>query len=668
MESRSKWAVIGLVVTLVAGFAVVPLVVVMATAALFVPTAVNRCQVAGVDANGVGVGGVGYTVMSYNIKHAHVTAADAGMEDHEDDFAWSKRGPVVVQYIKNVSPDLLGLQEAGRIRGTSTRQVKSIISGTSGYTWVYKDTADPIAFRTSAFTLVDKGRIRLNYRSESGATLDRIANWVKLRAADGTEVFFVNLHAQFGQLKAQAKARSVGWGRLVKALEKINPDNAEPIILAGDFNANSSETRAVYRDHRVKLGAAGFVDAATTGTTIAPVSRATSYNGWGDTIGGKWYYKAINRNSTGNHIDYVWTAGEARATTWQVYTGPAATWKTVKGDSVPFASFIPSDHWPVIATVAVGSAAVTDASALSANTGSSTTSVQVSGYSSSQLAIAGQIVAAGQSLGLDTWSITVGVMTGIGESSLRNLGYGDAVGPDSRGVFQQRSSGWGTLEERMDPHKAALSFFKALVKVAGYRSLAPTIAAHRTQRNADPNHYAKYWDDAVEIVAKITNDSSLVSAATGGTAADCDAGYSLGDLPAFSGDCPASGSAAENGLQPTALLLLRCVKAAFPQITSMGGRRSSSSSTCSFSDHCAGLAVDFMIPSWRTTEGNALGWQIAHWVQENAAELNVSYIIWDAKKWNPAAGDSWRAYTHPYGNSSPTLAHLDHVHVSVNSA
>ncbi|CEI31793.1 hypothetical protein [Propionibacterium freudenreichii] len=205
------------------------------------------------------------------------------------------------------------------------------------------------------------------------------------------------------------------------------------------------------------------------------------------------------------------------------------------------------------------------------------------------------------------------------------------------------------------------------MKVPSYRSLSPTIAAHRTQRNADPNHYQKFWDDAVQIVATLTSDSSLMAATGGGGQADCDSGFSLGELPGFNGDCPASGSAAENGLQPSAVQLLRCVKAAFPQITSMGGKRSSSSSTCSFSDHCAGLAVDFMIPRWRTTEGNALGWQIAHWVQAHAEELGVSYIIWDAEKWTPGSNADWRPYTHPYGNSSPTLAHLDHVHVSVTS-
>ncbi len=141
---------------------------------------------------------------------------------------------------------------------------------------------------------------------------------------------------------------------------------------------------------------------------------------------------------------------------------------------------------------------------------------------------------------------------------------------------------------------------------------------------------------------------------------DCIIG-DLSDLPGFDGDCPKSGSAAERGLRPTALHGLRCVKAAFPAIVSMGGRGGRPIGT---SDHPRGLAVDFMIPKWSSTSGNAFGWKVAKWVAAHAKQLRVKYIIWDVKKWNPRVNNSWRPYRHPLGNSSPTLAHRDHVHVS----
>lgn len=83
-----------------------------------------------------------------------------------------------------------------------------------------------------------------------------------------------------------------------------------------------------------------------------------------------------------------------------------------------------------------------------------------------------------------------------------------------------------------------------------------------------------------------------------------------------------------------------------------------------FSDHLTGQVTDFMIAGLVDTEGNARGWQPAKCAQAHAADLHVKYIIFDAKVWRAYAPErGWGTYTHPYGNSSPTLAHRDHVHV-----
>ncbi|MBA3019629.1 endonuclease/exonuclease/phosphatase family protein [Propionicimonas sp.] len=664
MTDERKWGgvvAVGLVVALLAAPAVVRLVSVAATAALMLPTAVDRCQGSSLGSGGLITSGEGVRVMSYNIHTAAMTAAAAGMGDHAADYLWSNRAPQVASMVSAADPDLVGLQEAGVDRVTHQHQMDALRSALPAYTWLFTDTTIPIGIRSSTFQVVEKGKVRLNRKGKDGATLNRWAVWAKLKGTDGSTLLLVNLHAQFMHTSAAARARSAGWDRLVAALAKVNPGNATAMVALGDFNARSDETRPIYRAHLEKLPAAGWVDATGSSTQYSEVSRVTSSNGWGDTIGGKWYYKAINRSGGGsNHIDYVWTAGNASSPAWQVYTGPSVSWQRVGDRSVPFADVMPSDHWPIVAQIVLGSApSLSSASPFSLevpNAGSA----KVEGYTDEQLKIASQTVAAGKSLGLDTWTLTVGVMTAMGESSLRNINYGDKAGPDSRGIFQQRPW-WGPLAERMDPYKASLAFFKALVKVSGYRSLAPTIAAHRTQRNADPYHYAKYWDDAVKIAAAVANDPSLLTNTGDGNQGDCDPGFSLGPLPGFSGICPPSGSGAENGLQVTALQGLRCVKATFPQIKRMGGKGSRPIGT---SDHPAGLAVDFMIDGWKTTEGNAFGWQVAHWVQANAKAMKVKYIIFDAKKWNPEVNDQWRPYTHPLGNTSPTLAHRDHVHVS----
>lgn len=129
---------------------------------------------------------------------------------------------------------------------------------------------------------------------------------------------------------------------------------------------------------------------------------------------------------------------------------------------------------------------------------------EVAGYSGVQLDNAAAIMRAGADLGVPVLGQTIGVMTAMGESTLQVLDRGDFVGPDSRGLFQQRDNGaWGTYEQRMDPYQSATSFFRALIKVPGWETLAPTIAAHRVQRNADPYHYEKHWAPATQVVAAL---------------------------------------------------------------------------------------------------------------------------------------------------------------------
>lgn len=282
-----------------------------------------------------------------------------------------------------------------------------------------------------------------------------------------------------------------------------------------------------------------------------------------------------------------------------------------------------------------------------------------------QLGNAAEIITAGRQLGLDDWTITVGVMAAMGESSLRNVDFGDRAGPDSRGLFQQRANGaWGTYQDRMTPRIAATNFFRALVQVPHYRLLSPTIAAHKTQRNADPNHYARFWPDAVLVVATLIADPLLMSRlAASGIQADCrmDAPETR-ELPTGPGrDCPAKSAEAEAGLSPTALRGLRCGSAAFPAITTTYGLGSRNGR----SDHPRGLAVDFMIENYRSPAGNALGWQLAEWTRTHADELQVKYIIWDMKYWSASQRDrGWVPYTRYGSNPDDNLAHRNHVHVS----
>lgn len=124
--------------------------------------------------------------------------------------------------------------------------------------------------------------------------------------------------------------------------------------------------------------------------------------------------------------------------------------------------------------------------------------------------------------------------------------------------------------------------------------------------------------------------------------------------------CPPTGSPAEKGLSPDALMVLRSVNAQFgPHAYAGIGSRPNAS------DHPQGRAVDVMIDGWDTPTGVAEGDRIAQWVLAHAKELGLTYVIW-RDRIRDAGDTAWRPYTHPNGpTANATLRHLDHVHVSV---
>ncbi|GAA4378152.1 M23 family metallopeptidase [Paeniglutamicibacter cryotolerans] len=129
----------------------------------------------------------------------------------------------------------------------------------------------------------------------------------------------------------------------------------------------------------------------------------------------------------------------------------------------------------------------------------------VAGFSGTQLKNAALIMDAATDLELPVAAQILGVQAAIGESSLTMIDFGDELGPDSRGLFQQRDNGmWGSYAQRMDPRTSATSFFKALTTVKEWQNLEPSLAIHRVQRNADPNHYTPSRASAVAIVKALS--------------------------------------------------------------------------------------------------------------------------------------------------------------------
>ena len=119
-----------------------------------------------------------------------------------------------------------------------------------------------------------------------------------------------------------------------------------------------------------------------------------------------------------------------------------------------------------------------------------------------QLANGGLITDVTHRGGLPARAAVIAVATALQESSLRNLDHGDAAGPDSRGLFQQRTRYYGA-DVATDPTRSTLAFLDLLVQVPQWGTISLTVAAATVQRpRADlRGEYARWEQTATDLVS-----------------------------------------------------------------------------------------------------------------------------------------------------------------------
>jgi hypothetical protein len=197
-------------------------------------------------------------------------------------------------------------------------------------------------------------------------------------------------------------------------------------------------------------------------------------------------------------------------------------------------------------------------------------------------------------------AVVIAYATGIQESKLYNLEYGDR---DSVGVFQQRpSQGWGKPEQLIDPAYASGKFFSALVKVKNYRKRPLYEAAQEVQRSADGSAYAQHEDAGKILAAAFTGRIPK--------AVRCWFSVPTGKAPTPTGKAPASTGKALPGAEKA--------KRKLTQTLGPGTTLEASS--------------------------QKRGWLMASWSVAHAQEFGLHLVRYDGQAWNSATGnDGWKA-------------------------
>ncbi|GAA2923252.1 hypothetical protein GCM10010458_00630 [Microbacterium luteolum] len=127
-----------------------------------------------------------------------------------------------------------------------------------------------------------------------------------------------------------------------------------------------------------------------------------------------------------------------------------------------------------------------------------------------QAANAALIIRIGRELGVSDRAVAIALATGMVESGLRNLDWGDR---DSLGIFQQRpSTGWGSPEQIMDADRSTRVFYggsndpnglttRGLLDIPGWESMTFTDAAQAVQISAYPDKYGQWEAQAYAWLA-----------------------------------------------------------------------------------------------------------------------------------------------------------------------
>lgn len=403
-----------------------------------------------------------------------------------------------IQTVDAAGADVIGLQEL------SPTPRRNAIKKTLAEQWAFsaEDGATPIAWRKNRYDLLSQGTASkliaddLQDGGSSSLTTPQPVPWVQLRARETRAVFFViNQHIVAGIDRAGRPDRDGERFRLYQQqmavmLAKVDKlAKTGPVFVTGDFNI------AAKTDARIKFPTFPYTQAGRHG--LRSNWRSLGYPTPGT-------YR-------GRHLDYVWaTTAQAKATAQQILDRHG------------------SDHHVLLVTLSNAWTVArlqqdqqTNRTLTERTSSTRPATGRYDGIRQQQIANARLLAQGVRAAGGSGQAVYLTLLAAVGESDLINIRHGDQAGPDSLGLLQQRQP-WGAAEQRLNPIWAGAAFMLGpqhrghggLLDLPGWEQLPPTIAIHRVQVNADPNHYTKFESRAREIAQQSDIDFDAPVAAS----------------------------------------------------------------------------------------------------------------------------------------------------------
>ena len=258
-------------------------------------------------------------VMTFNIRY----------DNPADSFnAWPYRASFACRFLKNESPDLIGMQE---VLAHQYEYLDSVLTDYSSVGVGRTDGArggemNPVFFRKDRFEII---RTRTFWLSETpeipgskawGANLPRIVTWVELSEKTTHEHFyFFNTHFAHDS----DSARILSSGLLIGMVDSIA--SGFPFVITGDFNMLHSS-----QGYEILTGPFESIPLLSDSYAITekrPMGPAYTFNGFSE-------------NNSSGRIDYIFVKYGMKVLEHKTFI------RKEHGIYI-------SDHWPVMATVSL---------------------------------------------------------------------------------------------------------------------------------------------------------------------------------------------------------------------------------------------------------------------------------------------------------------------------
>ena len=283
---------------------------------------------------------------SYNIRTGNDSSSEKDTNNN-----WKKRKADLSNLVKDIAPDVIGFQE---VQSSQLTYLKTQLpdygfvgafrnGGTSG-------EATPVAFLKERFTLLRNGTFWLSATPDvvgskkwgdgiEDSGYPRICTWALMAdKSSGAVVLFACTH-----LDLKAGPRLAGLRLILSRLVKLDARDV-PIIIVGDMNANETEDSIVETTQYMQDS---FLVSKTPPT--GPWRTFTGFDWKGDEISSAEALvrytpeeRTANIETLGKRIDYIFSSSNIVVEAF-----------AIRNDARPNKTYYPSDHYPVVADLAV---------------------------------------------------------------------------------------------------------------------------------------------------------------------------------------------------------------------------------------------------------------------------------------------------------------------------